>query len=153
PESNAEVAPAPVERRGAITFGSFNNLAKVSAEAVALWKSVLDSVPGSKLMLKSRPLADEKTREDVLSRLQASGIAPARLILSGWKESTDAHLAAYGDVDIALDTWPYNGATTTCEALWMGVPVVTLSGRTHASRMGASLLAAAGLDELIARTP
>src|SRR5262249_20155817 len=145
--------PSPMERTGAVVFGSFNNLAKVSTEVVALWKSVLDAVPGSRLMLKSKPLADEKTREDFVSRLQASGIARERLILSGWKDSTEAHLADYGEVDIALDTWPYNGATTTCEALWMGVPVVSLCGRTHASRMGASILAAAGLDDLIARTP
>lgn len=150
PAASAEVGPPPLSREPARpVFGSFNNLAKLSTEVLELWRRVLDAVNGSRLMLKSRALADEKVRDDLAARLEASGIARDKLILSGWKESTQAHLAAYRDVDVALDTWPYNGATTTCEALWMGVPVVTLSGRTHASRMGASILGAAGLESWI----
>jgi predicted O-linked N-acetylglucosamine transferase (SPINDLY family) len=152
PRIAARLGPPPMSRTGEPVFGSFNNLAKASGDALALWKRVLDSVSGSRLMLKSKGLADEKSRADFCERLEGAGISRERVILSGWKESTGAHLAAYDEVDIGLDTTPYNGATTTCEALWMGVPVVTLRGRTHASRMGASILAAAGLDELVART-
>jgi len=88
-------------------------------------------------------------RERVLDRFAALGVAGGRIELQGWEPSAAGHFSAYNHVDIALDTYPYNGATTTCEALWMGVPVVTLRGATHASRMAASILAAAGLHEFI----
>ncbi|MGH6788046.1 MAG: tetratricopeptide repeat protein, partial [Novosphingobium sp.] len=83
----------------------------------------------------------------------AHGVAPERLSLAGWIEPTESHLAAYGAVDIALDPFPYNGTTTTLEALWMGVPVVTLAGARHSGRVGASLLTHAGLAELVADSP
>jgi protein O-GlcNAc transferase len=150
PDAEAPVGPLPAASTGVVTFGSFNNLAKVSDGTLRLWSRIVAAVPGSRLMLKSKPLVDEKTRDDVAGRLEAAGIARERLALTGWKVDKLDHLASYGAVDIALDTGPYNGATTTCEALWMGVPVVTFPGRTAASRMGSSILAAAGLDELIA---
>jgi len=143
----------PALRDGLLTFGSFNNLAKLSPETLRLWARVLEAVPGSRLVLKTRALADESVAEELLDRFEALGIARERLMLSGWKASDEEHLQAYREVDIALDSYPYNGATTTCEALWMGVPVVSLAGATHASRMGRSILSSAGLGELAARTP
>lgn len=146
------VTPLPALAAGRVTFGSFNNLNKVNPAVIALWASVLHRVPGSRLLLKSRPLADPHTARMVRDRFATHGIAADRLELRGWTESAQAHLAAYGAVDIALDTFPYGGTTTTCDALWMGVPVVTLRGDRHAARVGASLLARLGLDGLAADT-
>lgn len=153
PGLEPEVGTLPGLRDGRITFGSFNNLSKIGQETMRLWVRVLDALPDSRLVLKSEPLAEESTTEDVCGRFEALGLARERLILSGWKAGLDEHLQAYHDVDIALDSYPYNGATTTCEALWMGVPVVSLTGASHASRMGGSILGAVGLQELVAQTP
>jgi predicted O-linked N-acetylglucosamine transferase (SPINDLY family) len=153
PGLEPEVGTQPVLRDGRVTFGSFNNLSKIDPETMRLWVRVLDALPDSRLVLKSGPLAEKLTAEDVRRRFEALGLARERLILSGWKAGLNEHLQAYRDVDIALDSYPYNGATTTCEALWMGVPVVSLAGETHASRMGASILGAVGLQELVAQTP
>jgi predicted O-linked N-acetylglucosamine transferase (SPINDLY family) len=133
-----------------VTFGSFNKLAKISSATIALWADVLRAAPQARLVIKAKALADEGTRGRVAQKFAAAGIDPARLGLSGWIPEDAGHLAAYQDIDVALDTFPYNGTTTTCEALWMGVPVLTLAGRGHAARVSASLLAAAGLADWIA---
>jgi protein O-GlcNAc transferase len=148
PEPAPAVAPPPLLHNGYVTFGSFNNLAKVSPLALGLWAGALRAVPESRLFLKSRSLADAATRERLLARLADLGVVPERVRLQHWMPRGEDHLAAYHEVDIALDTAPYNGATTTCEALWMGVPVVSLAGATHAGRMGLSILSASGLPEL-----
>ncbi|MGE4064754.1 MAG: tetratricopeptide repeat protein [Rhodospirillaceae bacterium] len=145
PEDAPRPAPAPMLARGHVTFGSFNKLAKVSEACIKLWAGVLAAVPGARLVLKTKPLVEEATRAAVARRFEAHGITADRLDLRGWQPGDAQHLAGYADVDIALDTFPYNGTTTTCEALWMGVPVVSLAGRAHAARVGASLLASAGL--------
>jgi len=145
-----EVAPPPSSRTGRITFGSFNNLAKVTSEVIELWSRVLQAVPGSGMLLKGRPLVDAQVRGRVLSAFGDAGVEPERVELHGGEASTAEHLAHYHRVDIALDTFPYNGTTTTCEALWMGVPVVTLAGTRHASRTGVTILSNCGLAELIA---
>jgi predicted O-linked N-acetylglucosamine transferase (SPINDLY family) len=139
-------APLPALRDGRITFGSFNVLAKLSDATVSMWAGVLARVPGSRLVLKSRGLAVAATQDEIRARFAAHGIAPARIECRGWLADQADHRAAYAEIDIALDSFPYNGATTTCEALWMGVPVVTRHGATHASRMGRSILTACGLD-------
>lgn len=139
------VSALPALARGYLTFGSFNKLAKISDATVALWASVLAVLPSSRLVLKAKPLAEEATRAAVKQRFAAQGIAADRLDLQGWLPADADHLRAYADVDIALDTMPYNGTTTTCEALWMGVPVISLAGRGHAARVGASLMTSAGL--------
>ncbi|HLH94782.1 MAG TPA: tetratricopeptide repeat protein [Xanthobacteraceae bacterium] len=153
PDGAPDVAPLPAIERGFITFGSFNNLAKINADVLDLWAAVLKQVQGSRLILKHRWLAFPEMRARMRRLLEQRGIAGDRVELLGKLKSTADHLAAYGSVDIALDTFPYNGATTTCEALWMGVPVVTLGGDRHSARMGASLLARAGLEHLVASTP
>ena len=144
------VGALPAAQSGHVTFGSFNAMAKMSGGMPALWARLLMEVPGSRLLLKNSGLAERAVREGVLEIFARAGVVAERVDLMGRTDSVAEHLAAYGRVDIALDTFPYHGTTTTCEALWMGVPVVTLAGRTHASRVGVSLLKNVGLPELIA---
>ena len=140
----------PREPSTAVVFSSFNNIAKVNAVTIRLWGRILAGVPGSRLALKSSSLNFPDTVDRLLDALECGGVDPARVDLRGWIGERQQHLDAYSHIDIALDTFPYNGTTTTCEALWMGVPVVTLAGEVHMSRVGASLLHSAGLDQLIA---
>lgn len=142
----------PSARGAPITFASFNVLQKISDTTIGLWSRVLSAVPGSRLLLKTAALGDEKRCEALRARLVAAGIGPDRVDILGRTDSLSDHFATYERADIALDTFPYHGTTTTCDALWMGVPVVTLVGQTHASRVGASLLNAVGLAELTAAT-
>src|SRR5690606_29344234 len=118
---------------GQVTFGSFNNLAKVTEDVVACWSRLLAALPDAVLLLKDRGFNDEGVRRDHLERFARHGIGRERLRLHGRIEDTAGHLGLYGAVDVALDPFPYNGTTTTCEALWMGVPVVSLRGGRHAS--------------------
>jgi predicted O-linked N-acetylglucosamine transferase (SPINDLY family) len=139
-------APAP-SMPGAsapITFGSFNNFLKVGVETLSAWAQLLERVPGSRLLIKSPYLQDPEVLASVSEKLSAAGIATDRVELLGFFASPAEHLATYSRVDVALDTFPYNGTTTTCEALWMGVPVVSLIGDRHASRVGLSLLTTVG---------
>ena len=142
--------PLAMETEGHITFGSFNNWAKINDAVIASWAEILKAVPASRLIIKSTVVTDEATRERYQARFEANGISRNRVDLLGLVKSHVAHLALYTRIDIALDTFPYNGTTTTCEALWMGIPVITLAGQTHASRVGASLLSQLGLSEFIA---
>ena len=153
PAEAPPVEPPPAGEAGCTTFGSFNNIAKVTPEVVALWSKILKAVPGARLVLKSRSLHDAATRKRYSLSFEKNGIAPERIDLVGRNPSKTDHMALYGTVDIGLDSFPYNGVTTTCEALWMGVPVITLAGRAHAGRVGVSLLTAVGLEDLIAETP
>jgi predicted O-linked N-acetylglucosamine transferase (SPINDLY family) len=147
------VHPLPALRKVGVTFGSFTNLAKVSDTTLRLWSQVLERTPHSDLLVKARELADEGTRQHFRCRCEAAGMPPERLRLQAEPTAAAGHYATWHEVDIALDTYPYNGTTTTCEALWMGVPLVTLAGDRHAARVGASLLQAAGLPKLVAQTP
>jgi protein O-GlcNAc transferase len=153
PEEAPEVAELPLARSGRLTFGCFNHLPKLTDEMLALWARLLAALPGARLMLKSFGLSAAGARRDLLARLARQGIGAERVELRAPQPTLAAHLACYGEVDIALDVFPYNGATTTCEALWMGVPVVSLAGATHVARVGASILTHAGLAELVAESP
>jgi protein O-GlcNAc transferase len=144
------VAELPLRASGRPTFGSFNNLAKVAPGVVALWSQVLTAVPNARLLLKNLSLRDAGTRALVHERFDAYGVAPERVELIGWTETAADHFGVYHRVDVCLDTFPYNGGTTTCEALWMGVPVVSLAGERSAGRFGASILARVGLSNLVA---
>ena len=146
----ADAPPVSTISRDTVTFGSFNNLDQLSSATLALWSSVLTAVPGSRLLLKSSRFRFSATKERLIEAFTAHGIAAERLQLEAWCDERRAHLAAYAEIDIALDTFPCNGRTTTCEALWMGVPVVTRAGAVHRSRLGASLLSQVGLLDLIA---
>ena len=111
---------------------------------------MLRACPESRLFLKARALGDARTRQRIIGELVTRGIAASRLEIAGRVRDMADHLALYGKVDIALDCTPYNGTTTTCEALWMGVPVIALAGDRHAARVSASILTHAGLPDLVA---
>ncbi len=151
PPDPPPVAPAPAHANGHATFGSFNATSKLNEPLLDLWARVVREVPGSRLVLKAAPLVDPRLRDDLAQRLARRGVAPERVDLLGPTAELREHLAAYSRIDLALDPFPYHGTTTTCEALLMGVPVVTRAGAMHAGRVGASLLHAVGLDELVAR--
>jgi predicted O-linked N-acetylglucosamine transferase (SPINDLY family) len=153
PHEAPAVAGLPAQERGYVTFGSFNNLAKISREVMTVWAQILRAVPGARLTLKNSGLDGSSAQQRVRQVFREAGVAPERLELLGHEQSPKAHLQRYHAIDIGLDPFPYNGATTTCEALWMGVPVITLAGRTHAGRVGVSQLSNLGLTELIARSP
>lgn len=135
---------------GRVTFGTFNNFAKVTTHMIGLWSQILLHAPGSSLLIKAETLGDDQTRRDVHGAFESHGVDAPRVELLGRVPSFLRHLATYHRVDIGLDTFPYNGTTTTCEAMCMGVPVITLAGKAHVSRVGASLLKRVGLEDLIA---
>jgi predicted O-linked N-acetylglucosamine transferase (SPINDLY family) len=145
-------APEPALSPGlcgeAVTFGSFNALSKLSASTLALWRELLAAARDARLVLKSSGLDPERFGR----QLAAAGLPLERIQLLTMAPDVPAHLACYAKVDVALDPFPYNGTTTTCEALWMGVPVVTLAGDRHIARVGASLLTAVGHPEWIAQS-
>ena len=143
------VAPPPSLSRGHVTFGCFNNYSKVTDAMLLLWRQILADVLGARLLLKSRLFGSEEGRSLAVERFGRLGLDASRIELRGF--SAD-YLAEYADMDIALDTSPYTGGLTTCEALYMGVPVVTLKGRMHGARFGASILQNAGLAELVAKS-
>jgi predicted O-linked N-acetylglucosamine transferase (SPINDLY family) len=144
--------PADALPAGPVVFGCFNALPKISPALLAAWAQILSAVPDSRLMLKAAALRIESVRQRILGDLAAQRIFSRRVDLLGRIADPIAHLSQYHRVTVALDTFPYNGTTTTCEALWMGVPVVSWSGDTHASRVGASLLHRIGMDQWTART-
>lgn len=150
PASAPDPGEAARTRNGYITFGSFNNYAKVSDTLLQLWAEILNAIPSSHLLLKSACLGHPSQRQLVTNFFSSRNIEPGRIQLEGYDPSRSGHLEKYTRMDIALDTFPYNGTTTTCEALWMGVPTITLSGKNHRSRVGKTLLENAGLGELVA---
>jgi predicted O-linked N-acetylglucosamine transferase (SPINDLY family) len=144
------VAERPAARNGYITFGCFNNPAKISDDAIASFAAILKRLPASRLKIQYQALRAPGLVARLQAKFEAQGIARTRLDLSA-ETSRAGFLSGYNDVDIALDSFPYSGCITTCEALWMGCPVVTFAGATMTGRQAASILAAAGLPEFIAR--
>jgi predicted O-linked N-acetylglucosamine transferase (SPINDLY family) len=151
PDVAVDVSESPALANGYVTFGCFNNLTKVNDAVVALWSRVLHAVPGSRLVLKAKQLNEAAVRQEVARRFAAHGVTD-HLVLEGPAPRAE-YLAAYGRIDIALDPFPYTGGTTSVEALWMGVPVLTLAGSRMVSRQGVGLLMNAGLAEWVAQTP
>jgi predicted O-linked N-acetylglucosamine transferase (SPINDLY family) len=149
PEYAPDVAVSPLEKLGTITFGTFNRLPKMTDTVVAAWGKILQAVPNSRLVIKSGALSDTKAQERLTARFAQCGISGDRLDLREGSSHAEM-LAEYGDIDIALDTFPFNGGMTTLEALWMGVPVVTIAGDTVVSRQTVSVLANIGLAEELA---
>ena len=141
----APVASPPCLKNGFVTFGSFNQFGKITDRMLGAWKKILDSVPDSRLILKNRVIRMEGGKEFIGKRLKNFGFDLARVEMRPY---TMGHLSEYNNMDIALDTFPYTGGVTTCEALHMGVPVVSLYGDRHGSRFGLSILKNVGLDEL-----
>lgn len=141
-----EVSPPPSKDKGFVTFGCFNNFCKVTEPALHAWRQILSKIPDSRLMLHARGNSARRRVSDFFSQ---QGIDPSRLSFSGFL-SRDHYFRQYQQIDIALDPFPYPGGTTTCDALWMGVPVVSLAGATAVSRGGLSILSNVGLPELVA---
>ena len=151
PNVDLHVAALPALKNGHITFGCFQNLAKASDGVLELWGKILAALPDSTLRMQCKQLDEPAQVEQLLQRLQKCGIAPAR-VSTHRTTNRESYLAAHAEVDVILDTFPYPGGTTTCEALWMGVPTLTLAGDTLLARQGASLLSAAGLEQWIANS-
>jgi protein O-GlcNAc transferase len=145
------VGSLPVLLKKHITFGSFNNFAKVTPDVFSLWAKILNTVEDSHLIMKWKGFSDKTTSQYAMNMFTKKNINADRITLQSWDPSPK-YLEAYNLIDIGLDTFPFNGATTTCEALWMGVPVITLSGSAYHSRSGVSLLSNVGLPELVANT-
>ena len=153
PANSPEVSPLPAISNGFVTLGCFNNFSKIMDQTLQIWAQILNAVPKSRLLLKAKSLGDPGTAQRLLQRLARFDVSNDQVLIDSTELSTANHLAMYRLVDIALDTFPYNGTTTTCEALWMGVPVVALAGNTHVARVGASLLTHLGAPEWITNSP
>ncbi len=152
PSEAPPVGPLPALASGQVTFASLNRLAKITPEVIGLWCRVLKGVPGSRLMLQASGLSDAGVHAAIEAQFARHGVGRDRLLLAGWGSFSD-YLNHFQSADVGLDTFPFNGHTTTCHTLWMGMPVVVLAGRTSVARVGVSLLRNLGLDELIAETP
>ena len=142
--------PVPSLASGQVTFGSFSPPAKLGEQVLDAWSEILRRTPGARLLLKAPAFDDAGTRAHLLGRFARRGIGAERISLVGWIAGAAEHLGRYGEVDVCLDPFPHNGYTTTCEALWMGVPVVALMGERHVARISASFLTRVGLSALIA---
>ena len=143
----------PLPQTDEVVFGSFNQLSKITPEVVRIWSEILSRVAGAVLVLKSETFCDADVRAMVREKFAGHGIASGQVRLTGRDPSEADHINAYRNIDIGLDPFPYNGTTTTCEALWMGVPVITLAGKSHVARVGVSLLSRMGRNELVAESP
>ncbi len=152
PDEAPAVGTAPVLDNGYITFGSLNTLLKINDQVMALWAKLLEAVPSTRLILQSSTFATLAGQELYRERFHSHGIAPERLVLLP-ATPLAKHLAVYQKIDIALDPFPWNGHTTSCHALWMGVPVITLKGPARAGRLTTSLLTCLGLTKFIAYSP
>jgi len=147
-----EVRQPPCLEKGYVTFGSFNQSRKITPQTATHWMTVLNAVPGSRLLLKSKNLGEPIEQERIRTLFGKLGLEDSRLELHGHSASIDEHLGRYHDVDIALDTFPYTGCTTTADALWMGVPVLTVAGQSMVSRQAAAVLAGADRGNWICET-
>lgn len=153
PQDAPDVAPLPSTNSSVITFGSFNTLAKMTPKVVELWARIVRKAGNARLLLKATPLSDPMVCDYVRQQFAKHDFDLAKLVLEGRTSGQAAHLSRYAEVDIALDPFPYSGTTTTFEALWMGVPVISLQGDRHVARVSAALLHRVGLESLVATTP
>jgi len=147
-----KISQPPCQKNGYITFGSFNNCLKVTTEVIQLWAQILNSVQNARLILKSKLFNNLGAKERYKKLFEDNGVAIDRIELLSRLPAKNDHLSLYNKIDIGLDPFPYNGTTTTFEALWMGVPVLTLRGKRHSGRVGASIMHHTGLVELVAET-
>lgn len=150
PKADLPIAPLPALKNGYVTFGCFQRLTKVGDAGLMAWAEILNGLPDSRLRLAGKELEDPAVVEQFVERLKRCGIDPERVLLHGAAASWETYMTRYGEVDVLLDTFPYTGTTTTSEALWMGVPTLTLAGDTFLARFGTSVLVAAGLQECVA---
>jgi predicted O-linked N-acetylglucosamine transferase (SPINDLY family) len=148
PSDAPPINALPALSTGRVTLASLNSPRKITPEAIVLWSRILAARPDARLLLGSAN--EESLREDMRSRFAQCGIDPDRIVFEPWRPMAE-FLALHHGIDLALDPFPYNGGTTSCHALWMGVPLVTLAGDRTVSRCGASVLARAGLENLVAQ--
>lgn len=146
------VGKAPLERNGFVTFASLNSLAKITPSMLSLWAEILTGAPDSRLILQAAGLDGDELQQQIHKFFMERGVAKKRISLRGWIGIND-FLRIGGEADIALDPYPFNGGVTTCHALWMGLPVVTMSGKSAASRVGRSILSRMNMEGLVAETP
>jgi protein O-GlcNAc transferase len=151
PDYAPSVSPLPADEKDYTTFGSFNNSCKLNSTIIGLWAEILRADQRSRLLLKIKAGEETEIADRYLRQFSQLGIDSGRVSILGWKSPIE-HFRTYAQVDIALDTYPYNGTTTTCEALWMGVPTICLVGQCHASRVGLSILNRIGLEFFAAST-
>jgi protein O-GlcNAc transferase len=151
PEYAPDVSPLPAAQSGRVTFGCFAIRQKITGEALHLWAEILRCVPDSRLILKSRQVADPAIAPRITSRMETLGIDPGHLEFRG-NTAREDHIRHHADVDLMLDTMPYCGTVASCEALWMGVPVLTLAGSSHVARVGCSLMTRVGLPDWVANS-
>jgi len=151
PADAPAVAPLQAKRTGRVTFGSFNNFAKITAEVITVWSNILKRIPTATLFLKYKDLESVPMTQYIHHQFMTRGVLVSQLRIQGDDASHVEHMARYNNIDIALDPFPYNGTTTTLDALWMGVPVITLAGVSHVGRVGVSQMSNLGLQELIAK--
>jgi len=149
PDVDGAIAKPPALKQGYVTFGCFNNATKINDEVVALWAKVLEAIPSSRLLLKTKQFRDQMARENIIQRFAAHGIDSKRISLEE-SEDRQKYFAAYNKIDITLDPFPFTGGTTSVESLWMGVPLVTLAGGSLISRQGVGVLMNAGLSDWVA---
>lgn len=152
PDAHVAVSELPAIRNGYITFGCFQNIAKLGDDVLSLWVQVIKAIPNARLRLQTKALGDAAVAKSVVDRIVNFGIDVSRISVHGF-DTREGYFAAHAEVDMILDTFPFNGGTTTCEALWMGVPTLTLAGNRLIARQGASLLSAAGLADWVVETP
>ena len=149
PDAAPPVSPLPALKNNYLTFGCFQNMSKAGDDVLAAWATILAALPNARLRWQCKQFGDLTVAEQLVKRLRRHNIDPARVALHSFA-SREKYLAAHAEADLLLDTFPYPGGTTTCEALWMGVPTLTLAGDTLLARQGASLLTAAGLEDWVA---
>jgi predicted O-linked N-acetylglucosamine transferase (SPINDLY family) len=148
PVQAPSIGPLPVQENGYITFGVFHNLTKVPDEVVHLWSQILQKLPESKILWQAKAFAEMETRDRTLERFAQYDVSASRITLHA-ATNLEEHLELHNSVDISLDTYPWTGHTTTCHSLWMGVPIITMAGENHRSRLGKTTLVHAGLPELV----
>jgi len=152
PPDAPDIAPPPSQKNGYVTFGSANNLAKITPAVLDLWAELLKKVPGSRLLMKAKAMGDATVQARYRQAFGDRGVDADRLELLGWI-AEGSHLSIYDRIDVALDPFPYNGTTTVCETMWMGVPTVALAGQWHAARVTLSLNTRLGHGDLVAANP
>lgn len=153
PPTDCQVNPSLSQRlkTNEVVFGSFNNIDKLTDEVISLWSNIIKAVPNSILILKTEKLSYPHIARNVIERFRCYGVSADRLMLNGYNQNPEDHWGTYNNIDIALDPFPYNGTTTSLEAMWMGVPVVTLKGKVHRSRVGYSQMVSLGLERMVAK--
>ena len=152
PENAPDVTPLPAAKKGHVTFGAFTTNLRFNRPLLKVWAEILKLIPNSRLLLGFHSGGDEATQDRYLSQFAEYGVSRERIEISGWKSHTE-YIKQYNDVDIVFDTFPENGGTTTCEALWMGVPVISLAGQHQNSRIGLSILSHIGMESFAVETP